>query len=282
MRKLTRLLGAVVGVLSLLPVPADAGGNTDFPQPPAKVDGRALTATASAPALAVRRVPGKPGRKAAVKVRCTYYHVPDRPEFAPGWVGPPYLVPPELGDWEVVEAGEPTVLQAPVPAIGELVVVRYIPPGGGTFLKICRRPDGTEVFNQIVEIGPQEGRSTPQWLAEHDVDWDDVPLPEPTVGPPKPTATFRTWFAVTDWEPVRATAEITNLVVEVEATPVSTRWWTGEGLLGCAGAGSRYDPALAPTGQDNRCVHRYKRSSYSRGPGDNYRAEVLVTYEVRW
>ncbi|MGH9149401.1 MAG: hypothetical protein ACRD0F_03585 [Acidimicrobiales bacterium] len=286
MRRLTAL--ALVAAVVLSSSGAGADDALRRPPPPAqprtRVDGPTIVASAHAPALAVRRVAGRRGRSASVKVRCTYYHVPASPEDAPGWFGPGSAVPAELvgAGWVVVEGPEPTVLVAPTPEIGELVVVRHIPPEGGRFLRICRRGE-TEVSNEVVEIGPRKERSTPQWLAEHDVDWDDVPLPEPTVFPHKALALFPAYLSVADWGPARATAEVTNLVVEVEATPVRATWAMGDGKsVACAGPGSRVDTTRPVAERDRSCTHTYRTSSYQRGPGHRFEAGVTVTYEVRW
>lgn len=163
-------------------------------------------------------------------------------------------------------------------------------PEGGTFVRICMAPDGTEVSNRVVEVpprstpGPTPG-PTPRGLAEEALEYTPLPRPEPITSPDdwSTIVNFPTWLAVADWSPATAEAAVSGLATTVVATPLRAMWDMGDGTqVVCAGPGRRYDLSVPDDGQRSDCTHTYQTSSAGAGPDDAYEVGVTVVYHVIW
>ncbi|MDP9440645.1 MAG: hypothetical protein M3P34_00360 [Actinomycetota bacterium] len=159
-------------------------------------------------------------------------------------------------------------------------------PEGGTFVRICMAPDGTEVTNRVIEVPPRPAPTpTPRRLAEEALDYTPLPLPEPITSPDdwSTIVNFSTWLAVADWSPATAEAAVSGLATTVVATPLRAVWDMGDGTqVVCAGPGRRYDFSVPDDEQRTDCFHTYRTSSAGAGPDDAYEASVTVVYQVTW
>jgi hypothetical protein len=175
---------------------------------------------------------------------------------------------------------------AKLPGIGNTFPRATPGPEGGTFVRICMAPDGTEVTNPVVELPPRPALApTPRRLAEEALDYTPLPLPEPITSPDEwsTIVNFPTWLAVGDWSPARAEAAVSGLATTVVATPLRAVWEMGDGTeVICAGPGRRYDLSIPDDEQSTDCSHIYRISSAGVGRGDTYEASVTVVYRVTW
>ncbi len=175
---------------------------------------------------------------------------------------------------------------AKLPGTGNTFLRATPGPEGGTFLRICRAPDGTEVSNRVVELRPRPTpHPTPRRLAEEALDYTPLPLPEPVTSPDdwSTIVNFPTWLAVADWSTATAEATVPGLATTVVATPVRAVWDMGDGTqVVCAGPGRRYDVNVPEDQQSTDCSHTYRMSSAGAGAGDAYEASVTVVYHVTW
>ncbi|MDP9388345.1 MAG: hypothetical protein M3Q48_10690 [Actinomycetota bacterium] len=159
-------------------------------------------------------------------------------------------------------------------------------PEGGTFVRICTAPDGTEVTNRIVELPPRPTPGpTPRRLAEEALDYTPLPLPEPITSPTdwNTIVNFPTWLAVADWSPATAEAAVSGLATTVVATPQRAVWDMGDAAqVVCAGPGRRYDFSVPDDEQRTDCSYTYRISSAGASWDDTYDASVTVVYHVTW
>lgn len=170
-----------------------------------------------------------------------------------------------------------------IPGTGTTFPREVIPAEGGTFVRICKRPDGTEVSNKIVVIPPREPSG--EVLARDALSHEPLPTPQPRTSPPnaKTYVNFETWLAVDDWSPVEASASVPGLTTTVMAEPTEATWKMGDGqTVVCKGPGKPYDLSLPEGAQRTDCSHIYRRSSAGMGPDNTYPASVTVTYRVTW
>ncbi|MBW3613682.1 MAG: hypothetical protein KY439_00005, partial [Actinobacteria bacterium] len=154
---------------------------------------------------------------------------------------------------------------------------------GGTFIRICKRADGTEVSNKIVVIPPRVAAGGV--LARDALSYEPLPTPQPVTSPPnaKTYVNFETWLALDDWSRVEATASVPGLTTAVTAEPTEAIWKMGDGeTVVCKGPGKAYDLTLPDDAQRTDCSHVYRRSSAGVGPDNTYPASVTVTYRVTW
>ena len=112
-----------------------------------------------------------------------------------------------------------------------------------------------------------------------------VPRPVILTAPPGPSfVNFKTWLAVRDWAPVRATASLAGISSTITGVPQRVTWEMGpdDGTVVCDGPGDRYDPGVPDELQDTDCGYTYRRSSAGIGPDNAYSVRVTVTYQVTW
>ncbi|MDP9420261.1 MAG: hypothetical protein M3P53_08975 [Actinomycetota bacterium] len=175
---------------------------------------------------------------------------------------------------------------AKLPGIGNTFPRATPGPEGGTFVRICMAPDGTEVTNRVVELPPRPPLApTPRRLAEEALDYTPLPLPDPITSPDdwSTIVNFPTWLAVADWSPATAEAAVSGLATTVVAAPLRAVWDMGDGTeVVCAGPGRRYDFSVPDDEQSTDCSHIYRVSSAGMGRGDTYEASVTVVYRVTW
>ena len=105
------------------------------------------------------------------------------------------------------------------------------------------------------------------------------------MAPPGPSfVNFKTWLALRDWTPVRATASLAGISSTITGLPQRVTWEMGpsDGTVVCDGPGDRYDPGIPDEMQDTDCGYTYRRSSAGIGADNAYSASVTVTYNVTW
>ncbi|MGH9150115.1 MAG: hypothetical protein ACRD0F_07230, partial [Acidimicrobiales bacterium] len=266
MRRVVALI--VVGLaVSALAAPAAGDASIDTGQAGGSTGTSSITAAVTLPGGKARTVARGASR---ARTRCTYYYLRGDPENYVEWEGHPSTRPDRDANpegWSVIEEGETTRLGRQ-PREGELVVVRRIPPEGGTFLRACRR-DGVEVSRATVTIEPRPGAvSEAEWLARSVL--DEQPLPYPEARNSVAFIHWPTWLAVADWGEVVAEAEVGGLTSTATAVPHATTWATGDGhVVRCEGEAPQRGLGARPT-DTSPCRYRWPRTSYRRGPGDKY------------
>jgi len=83
--------------------------------------------------------------------------------------------------------------------------------------------------------------------------------------------------------PYSASATLAGVTATVTATPVSVRFWPGDGaVVECADGGVVYDPSRPPGAQSSSCAHVYEHRSTVADPAGTYTVTATVTYEVSW
>jgi hypothetical protein len=133
---------------------------------------------------------------------------------------------------------------------------------------------------------------SPDVLARQAYSLLPLPDPVPRMAPDRaPDGRFDTivnlhtwlWVDRTEWRTLTRTTSVPGLAVTVTATPVRTRWDTGEGTVDCGPGTAWSQAALAgetdgfgPASPD--CEVRYRRASTRSGlPGN-----VTATWHVTW
>ena len=116
---------------------------------------------------------------------------------------------------------------------------------------------------------------------------ESVSIPPPTIYS-SPSAAGRLYVQVPTWlwlqpgwwHPYEATAQAGRVSSTVRATPIAVAWNMGDGrTVTCRGPGTEWRPGLV---EDSRaCTYIYRTSSAAT-PGDTFRVEATVTFDVSW
>ncbi|GAA1994254.1 hypothetical protein GCM10009738_89140 [Kitasatospora viridis] len=87
------------------------------------------------------------------------------------------------------------------------------------------------------------------------------------------------WVDATQWQPVRATADVPGASVEAVATPTTVVWDMGDGAtVTCTGPGTPYAAGADPASASPDCGHTYVRSS---GDG-SFKVTATAHWSVSW
>lgn len=97
------------------------------------------------------------------------------------------------------------------------------------------------------------------------------------------------WVDAAIWHPYAVSASVGTVTATAVATPVSVQWTMGDGsVLSCAGPGTVYQPALAPSAQSTGCSYVFPTSSAGQpstdgNPNDGaYTVTAAIVWEVSW
>jgi len=155
------------------------------------------------------------------------------------------------------------------------------PQEGSSYFLVCRTPDGTIVYQQLITYSPGTVVVDAATLARQA--YRELPLlyPQPYTAPPANVAHLvgvRTWMWIdaSQWQPRSATASIPGLSATATAEPVEVRWDMGDGtVVACDGPGTPYDPAVPDNEQHSYCSHVFEHD----GPKQ---VRATIVWRVRW